>query len=444
MTPFDPPIRRAPMNWTYAFFASILAALAEILLHPTIILVFFVSELTDSLQTIALVITVGLLGWWLPQLITPWVANTSGRQMPWALGASLVRASAVIFLAYVGYRGNVSDDERLRSFFICYVAYCVASGFAQAPVNELVARGIRGDGLSRLITQRNLWSGLIAIAAGFVARQSLSEDGPEFPRNVTLLFIAAAAGVSGATFFIARIREAQVVQRTGAAGHAPRSRDFASVLGDGAFRRFVAVGMISAAASLAEPFYLIFARREYGLPTDMVGTFLIVFAIGAFIATPLWTAITRVGGARAAIQTAMALRVIAPLTMLFLPYAIDTDLYRDNIDNERMVFYILAAPFAVQGIALRGFIAGNFQYIQEIAVPDRRAAYQMLALTPMLIAAAAPLAGAEIIERWGFDRLFMVAVFAGFIAILSGGLLANTSSRVRSVTQTWRLRDARS
>lgn len=444
MTPFGPPARRAPMNWTYAFAASLLAALAEVLLHPAIILVFFASQLTDSLQTIGLVVTVGLLGWSIPQFITPWVANTSGRQMPWALGASLVRASAVIFLAYIGYRDNVADDERLRSFFICYIAYCVASGFAQAPVNELIARGVSGEGLGRLIAQRNLWSGLIAIAGGVVARQSLGADGPEFPRDVTLLFIGAAAAISGATFFVARIREPQVVQRTGAAGHAPRLRDFGAALGDGALRRFVLVGMIGAAGTLAEPFYLIFARREYDLPTDMVGTFLLVFAVGAFAAAPVWAMIARIGGARTALQTAMALRVIAPLTLLFLPYAIDTDLYRDNVTNERVVFYILAVPFAVQGIALRGFLSGNFQYIQEIGVTDRRAAYQMLALTPMLVAAAAPLAGAAIIERWEFDRLFMVAVFAGFIATLSGGLLANTSSRVRSTAHAWRLRDARS
>jgi MFS family permease len=261
---------------------------------------------------------------------------------------------------------------------------------------------------------------------------------------VTLLFIASAAAISGATFFIARVREPQIVQRTGAAGHAPRFRDFTQALGDGAFRRFILVGIVSAAATLAEPFYLVYARREFDLPVDMIGTYLLLFAIAAFAASPLWAAIARGSGARAALQTAMALRVIAPLTVLFLPYAIDTDLYRDHVDNERMVFYILAVPFVVQGLAIRGFMSGNFQYVYEIAVPDRRAAYQMLALTPMLVAAAAPLAGAEIIERWEFDRLFMVAVFAGFVAILSGGLLANTSSRVRSSAQAWRLRDARS
>jgi Na+/melibiose symporter-like transporter len=444
VTPFRLSRRGAPRNVPFAFLSGVLIALTEILLHPTIILVFFVSQLTDSLKTIALVVTVGLIGWYVPQLITPWLAKSSGRQMPWALGASLVRAASVIFLAYVGYRTDISDAERLRSFFICYVAYSVAAGFAHAPFNELVARGVQGDQLGRLITLRNLWSGLLAVAAGFVARQALGPDGPAFPRNLTLLFIAAAASVSGATFFLARIREPQIIHPMGAAGPTPHLRDLAQVLGDGAFRRYALFGAIGAVATLADPFYVVYAQREFNLPADVIGTFLIVFAAGALAAAPLWTMMSRLGGARGAMQSATAIRVIAPLVLLFLPYLVDTDLYREHVHNERMVFYILAVPFAVQGIALRGFVNGNFRYVMDIAVPERRIAYQMLALSPLVVAAIAPLAGAEIANRWGFDRLFLVAVFAGFIAILSGGMLANTSMRVRSVSRAWRLHDARS
>jgi MFS family permease len=421
-----------------AFVASMLIVLTEFLLHPTIILVFFVSELTDSLRTIAFVVTVGLLGWYVPQLITPWFARSSGRQMPWALGASLVRAAAVIFLAYVGYRTDVGDDERLRSFFICYVAYAVASGFAQGPVNELIAHSVRGEQLGRLIAQRNLWSGIFAIVAAIVARRALGPAGPDFPRNVTLLFIAAAAAISGATFFLARIRETPVARRS---GDFPRMQDVGQALGDSALRRFVLFGLIVGLATIADPFYVVFARREHGLPSEMIGTFLVIFAISALLAAPLWSLVTRMGGARAAIQTATAIKVIAPLVLVFLPYALDTELYRDNVDSDRVVYYILAVPFAVQGIALRGFIAGNFRYVMEITVPERRTVYQMLSLTPLV--AAAPLVGAWVVNRWSFERLFLIAVFAGLVAILAGGLLANTSLRIRTPARAWRLRDAR-
>ena len=131
------------------------------------------------------------------------------------------------------------------------------------------------------------------------------------------------------------------------------------------------------------------------------------------------------------------------VVLVFIPYAVETELYRDNIDDDRVVFYLLAIPFVVQGIALRGFVAGNFRYVAEITVPDRRAVYHMLSLTPLIVAAAAPLLGAWIASRWEFDRLFLIAVFAGLVAILAGGLLANTNLRVRTTARAWRLRDAR-
>jgi hypothetical protein len=427
----------------FAFAAGVLIALAEALLHPTIVLVFFVSELTGSLQTIGLVVTVGMLGWYIPQVLMPWVAGPSSRQMPWALGASLVRAAAVIFLAYTGYRNDASDAERLRSFFVCYVAFCVASGFTQTPINELIARGLPGRRLDSMIRNRNLAAGLLAVIAALVARESLGPNGPAFPRNITLLFIAAATAISAATFFIARIREPDVLPRGGTAGAAPRLAALWRTLLDGAFRRYLLFGVLLAVSTLADTYYVVYARREYDLPPRMIGTFLAIFAAAVLIASPLWSGIARSGGARAALQAASTLRVIAPLSMLFLPYAIESKFYQDRVGNEQVLFYLLAIPFALQGIALRGLAFGNFAYVAAITLPERRAAYHILALSPMLVAAFAPIAGARLIGRWGFERLFLVALLTGFVAILASGLLAQTSSRIRSPVGAWRLRDLR-
>ena len=444
MTSFASAGRRPPKNSLSAFIAGVLLTVGETLFHPTIVLVFFASQLTDSLRTLGFVASVALLGWYLPQLVAPWFAGVSSRQLPWALGSSIIRSAAAIFLAYSAYRTDVTEDQRLRAFFICYIAYSLASGFAQLPVNELIARGVSGDLRSRMIRQRNLWGGVIAVGAAFVAREVFEPGGPGFPRNVSLIFIAAATSISAATFFIGRIREPRLFQPKSAAGRRPRARDFAGVLADGAFRRFAFFGLIGGATTLADPFYVIYARREFALPSIWIGTFLMLFAAGSILSAPLWAGIVRFGGARAAIQTATAVKVIAPLIVLSLPYAIDSDLYRDHVTDERVVFYILAAPFAVLGVATRGFVAGNFSYLMDIAVPERRSAYQMLALTPLIAAAAAPLAGAEIADQWGFDRLFLVAVLAGFVAVIGAGILAATSKRVRVSSAAYRLRGARS
>jgi hypothetical protein len=435
--------RRSRLNAPPAFFAGILVALAEALLHPAIILVFFVSQLTDSLTTIALVVAVGALGWYLPQLFVPWAFGTGSRRMPWALGASIVRASSLVFLAYLGFRSNVSDEERLRSFFICFIAYSLASGFANTPVNETIAHSLPRERLERLLRQRNLWGMLLGVVAGLVARQTLGASGPDFPRNVSLLFVAAAAALSGAAFFIAQLSEPPSAP-SAVAHSAPSGGDLVRAFGDGALRRYVLVSALAAFASLADPFYVVYAQRQFKLPGDMIGTFLALFAAGMLLSSPLWSLVLRLGGARGAIQAAIAVRLLAPLIVLLVPYTIDTKLFHEHVTNGRVVFYLLAAPFAVLGIATRGFVQGNFNYVLAIAVPERRSAYFLLALSPMLVAAAAPFAGVQVIDRWGFDRLFLVAVFAGFVSVLAAGMLASTNMRVRSVSRAWRLRDARS
>jgi len=444
VTPLGSAGRLRLWNAPFALISGVLLALAEALLHPTILLVFFVSQLTDSLRTIGLVVTVGLLGWYLPQLIVPWLSQSSARQMPWALSASLVRAAAAIFLAYSGYRTDVTDDDRLRSFFICYIVYSVAAGFAQSPVNELIARSIPAESRARIFQQRALWAGIFAVGAGVLARQTISTDGPGFPRNFALIFIAAAAAASGAALFVGRIREPRTLQRTGPARFTPRATDFMRVLSDGAFRRFILFGVFAGISTAADAFYVIYARREFDIPPSWIGAFLGLFAATALLSTPLWAGIVRLSGARGALQTAMALRVVSPLTMVGLPYALDSDLYRDNVSNERIIFYILAVPIAIFGLTARGLAIGNFRYVMDLSVGERRSAYQMLALTPMLVAAAAPIAGAEIADRWGFDRLFLVALFAGFVSVLFTGLLAGTGRRVRASSAAWRLKEARS
>jgi hypothetical protein len=442
VTTFGLAGRRAPFNAPAVFLAGILITIAETLLHPTIVLVFFASELTDSLRTIGYVVTVGLLGWYLPQVLAPWLTGGSGRQLPWALGASIIRSASAIFLAYSAYRTDVTDDQRLRSFFICYGAYSLASGFVQLPMSELISRSVPGQHRERLIQQRNLWGGLLAIGVALFVRHTLGTAGPGFPRNVALLYIAAAAAVSGATYFIARIREPQLVQRSSATGSPPSAGDVAKVLSDGAFRRFHFFGLLCTATTVADPFYVAYARSEYHVPSAWVGMMLVLFAAGSLLSAPMWAGVIRFGGARAALQTATAIKVVAPLLVVALPYLIDSDLYRDHVSDRRVVYSILAAPFAVLGIATRGYLSGNFRYLMDLTVSKRRSSYQIVALTPLLVAAAIPLAGAEIAGRWGFDRLFLSALFTGFVAVVCAGALAGTSRRVRATSAAWRLRDA--
>jgi hypothetical protein len=433
----------AATNVPAAFFAGVLITLAETLLHPLILLVYFVSQLTSSLQSVAMVIVVGFGAWALPQIVWPWLYRATSRQLPWALSAMTVRTAAAILLAYTAYRTGVSDEQRLRAFFICYLAYSLSAGIAHVPVTMLLARGVPSSARGRLVQQQVLWAGIAAVVAAVVVRETLGPTGPGFPRHLALVFVAAATSLIAATYFVARIREPRVAQSSEAVVAPPRRRDFGQALSDGAFRRFVLFGTLAALSSLADPFYLLYARQQVALPDSWVGLALLFYATGSLLSGPLWSAIVNTSGAKAVVQTATAVKIISPLTLVAVPHVLSSQLYVDHVTNSDVAQWMLALPFAAIGVATRGLLTGNFAYLADLKVASRQSAYHFLALTPLLVAAVAPLAGASLAGRWGLDRLLMIALSAGLVSVLGTGMLANTSRRVRGTRSAWRLREAR-
>src|SRR5918997_3552979 len=80
------------------------SAAAEVLLLPSLILAFFVAELTPSYATIGLVPAIAIGFWTLGRLPAHLLAQSRRRQQPWAFASTVVRAAAVGILAVVSSR----------------------------------------------------------------------------------------------------------------------------------------------------------------------------------------------------------------------------------------------------------------------------------------------------------------------------------------------------
>ena len=181
MTTFSLSARRATRNIPLAFFAGVLIALTEAILNPIILLVFFVGQLTDSLESLALVLAVSLLGWFVPQLVVPWLTGSASRRMP---GRSAPRSYGPRRLSSLHTLGSRTTYRRRTApvVFICFIAYSVASGFAQSPVNQLIARS-----LPSRIRRAACYSPAQSLGrpardrAGLVARQAL--EAPPMSRS---------------------------------------------------------------------------------------------------------------------------------------------------------------------------------------------------------------------------------------------------------------------
>ncbi len=434
--------RGQAFNVLLGVVSGALLVLADTLLHPTIVLPLFVSELTDTYALIGLVPAIAAGAWFLPQVLASFVVR-GRRRLPWATGASVVRTAAVTLLAYVGYRADgLTDAQLLRSFFICYLAYVLAGGFAASPTNDVLVKAVAGERRGRFFAQRALWSGVLAVAAGIVVRAVLG-DGPAFPRNYTLLFLAAAAALTAATFFQARIREP--IRLGGAAAGRGRGLRRADLfLADPNLRRFLLFRVVLSLAAVVDPFYVVYARRELGASGRVIGFYLLALVLARLLLGPLWRELGRRQGSKAVLQVSALVRLLVPLVALILPYVADTPLYQDRVEDDRLLTYGFAVVFVAYGAALAGQVQGNFAHLLAVAPNELHRGYT--ALTNILLAPVAfvTILGGAAIERYGFDRAFLVATLAGLVAVFASGALTDTHVRTRPTAEAWRLRRAQS
>lgn len=424
--------------------SSTLLALADAVIFPTLVLVAFAAQLTSDLVIIGLVPAIGAGLWFLPQIFARSLTRLSNRQVPWITGAAILRAASIILLAIIGYRDDLSNAQRLRSFLICYAMYTIASGFATVPAAALMRRAIPPDQRSWFLRVRNLWAVAGAAAGAILVFRVLGPGGPGFPKNFTFLFLVAASALSAAVFFQALERE----RLTRAADYQPRrgsmALDAMRALLDTNVRRFLAFRVLTSLAALADPFMILYAFRELGAPIWSVGPYLATLVFARVCFAPLWALVASRSGHRMVLQGAALARLLAPLVTVLLPFLADSRVYQDRFNDATPLWYAFGVVFVLQGAALAGQASSTFAYLLEIAPSDQRAAYTWMTNAALMLAALAPVAGGYVIERYGYERLFAGAALVSLVAIFASGMMTETHTRTRAVAQTWRLRGVRS
>ena len=436
-------VRPGPFNPPLAAISGVLLGAADAFLHPLIILPLFALQVGASLHTIALISAAGATSWFAAIVCASIGLRLLPRQQVATTVTSIAGAAAIAWLAYDIHRARQSDASRLDLFFVCYVIYSVARGLNRAPHARRLIGVLRGN--------RAHWSnwlavvaiGLLTIAAGFVARSALGSRGPGFPTSFALIFGCAAAALAAAAFFFAKIKEPWRSDE-----ELPSASDLSmgvsNALASPLMRRFVAFRLAMALLAGADPFFVIFAIERLKTPLSMAGVYLAVYGAGFLLSTPFWNGLIDRAGNRIALQLVASVRIVAPLVALALPDVAASTLYLDHIHNARVAFYIFAAVFGALGVAARGQMTADSNYLAEIAPTRHFDAYAFVANISVLIAGFTPLVAVWIIERDGFQRLFLVTAIAGIAAVLLSGLLGETRARMRTTARALRPRSARS
>lgn len=409
-------------RWIVALLQAFSTSLATGLALPVVVIAAYVALTTSSLYRIAIIPLLAFGLWNLGALVAGRVCRERVRLLPWAFAGSVARAAAMAAMAYIAYHANPAGNDRMGAFLIALGVFGFGSGFGSVPVEALLQKSFESSSRAQLFLGRAFWGIIAALLSGVVVRSVFQNDGLATQRAFAYLFMAAAGCLASGAFFTLLIKEP--VSRLSSARHGNATAPFRA-LSDRAMRRYLFFRVALSAVAMLDVFIIVYAMRELTFDRAFLGIYVIAFCTGLAICLPLSRSLTTRRGGRATLQTAVWLKLIAPLLMLTIPYLQESADVAKHVTTDRFYLWMIAACFTALGASLAFQGTGNFQYLSEIAPAVERARYFSTANIALMFATLFPLVGAWILEGWDFQRLFAVSAAAALIAVLLSGILVD-------------------
>jgi len=417
-------------------FVGLLSTAASAILNPIVVLPALIIGFTESWYLIALPVVLAGLLWGVGAGIG---GLSAGRERPviWAIAGNIVRLLVVIALAFVVDRSEqYSDDAMLRALFVCFGIYVVGSGLASQAGVSVATRMIPAGRRTSYFASRTVLGALAAIAVALVAAAIFADDSIVFPAQYAVLFVIAAACLAVATYFQSTIRSpanVTVPSRPIATAATRPGRGLITYVG---FRWFLA------ASALADPFLIVYALRDLSASPAVIGLYVAALVACRLLSEPMWTRLARRGRIRAGLQAVAVIRLLVPVLALTLPQLYEATVWTDRVTDPDTRGWVFALVFALIGIAQGGQARLNLPYLTEIEARHGAIA-RPLTNGIVAIAALAPLAGAWVYTRWGFDETLLSAGGVALLGVLLSGALVVSSGVARPVGNSWQFRRQR-
>jgi hypothetical protein len=422
------------LNSILGVAAESVNAAAEVLLLPSVILAFFVAELTPSYATIGLVPAIATGFWTLGRLPAHLLSQSRRRQQPWAFASAVVRAAAIGLLAVVTTRidsGALSQSARplILTVFLCLIAFSLAGGFGSLAGGALLQSSIATETWGAFVRRRAGWSALLSILAAIVVARLLGSSALPFPGGFGRLFLVATFCLVIVAVLTAAMREPWTAVTSSAPNPPPGA--WRQLLRDARYQRFLLFRILLSATAAIDPFLFLYAITRLGAPITKIGDYVILAVVGWVVSAPVWFWVERRSGARTLLQSAAVVRLIAPAIALATPPLAAIGLVRDRLPDATTLTTLYGAAFFVVGAALAAQSRGNYDYLAALAPHQLLPAFTGMSNALLAVVAFAPVLGGILIERIGYEALFGVAAAVGLATVFAGGWLAETPSRAR-------------
>ena len=285
---------------------GVLYILSETLLDPTLVLIAYLSHLTDSPVLLGMLLPIRDGAWALPQL---WVSTFLPR-IPRKI--VLYRKLSVVRILSWGSIAVVMNFVRqpelaLVFFFIAYALAAITSGFSGLPFLEIVGKTIPPERRGEFFAFRFGLGGLLGIGATILVRWLIDPNGPlPFPQNYGVLaagyFLLASASL---LLFNLADEPADPVSDQRYSFSQQLQRALVFLRQDRSYRRFIITQSTAVIAAMATPFFAVYVQQSLGGSKAMVGVYLAVLIASNLLANLLFGRLSRRRGNRPVIIAAM-------------------------------------------------------------------------------------------------------------------------------------------
>jgi MFS family permease len=415
-------------NYRLGVINGVMFALGDSLSSAGLVLALLVRQLGGSLALVGLLPALQIGGFLLPQMLVGGRLQAMPYKLPLYRRAAVARMSAFgVLLAAIFAAGSLPSNTSLWLIIICYSIFNFGGGTSTLAFQDVVAKVIPPRRRGSFFGTRQLFSGLLTFAlVGPRVGWLLGAASPlPFPLNYGILVVLAWISMSIGLLAFALVKEPPQTQL----GKRMRvieglRRAPAIMRANPNYRWFIISRMLTRVGQIAEPFYIIYAIEELGLPADVAGVYLAVRAVAGALSNLAWSRVSERQGTRRLILLTGVLFVMAPALALGGP-AISNALGFGS--SGRLI--AIGLVFLVAGVANDGNgISGN-TYLLEIVPEAERPTYIGLANTTLGVVTFLPVLGGWLVANLGYSGTFSIGVAFALLGLLASYQLSEVRLR---------------
>jgi MFS family permease len=405
----------ARRNFRLGVLNGMMFSLVDALIAPTFVLALFVNRLGGPNVLVGLIPAIYTGGGLLPQILVAGRVQGRKQLMHWYRRTALVRTLCVMALAALTALLAGYPALLLVVFFILYSGYAFGAGISSLPWFEIIAKVISPRRRGTFFSLRNFWGGVLALVASGLISAILSEKltGLVFPYNFALLF-----GITSLVIAIGFAAMSSVKEPDATETAPPMSlkvafqRGIEAVRTDRDYRAFMIARVLLGLVTIADPFYVVYAKTALGAPVETVGLYLGATAASSLFSNFIWGPLAD----RAGNRTLMILSVLSvasvPLAALLVPMF-------SGLISRADLNALFAVVFLLGGLATGSARIVSANMMLSIAPPASRATYLGFLSTVLGLVTFVSVLGGLVVDTLGFTVLFLIALVVAALALLA-------------------------